>query len=142
MWYANPSNSDDSPTLDKAVAILHTMHPLPTKKIPSPSDLFFVRAITKLVTRRASAYLATGVHALWCLRINSEGLTPATAGLMGIGCNGSVIEKYPNFRPVAQSYLDDLTQRSGAPGQTVSLELAEESALFGAAVAVGSLISS
>lgn len=138
----NTDGSDDTPTLDKAVAIFHTMHPLPSKKLPSPSDLFFVRAITQLVTRRATAYLATGIHALWSLRTNSEGLKPSNAGQMCIGCNGSVIEKYPGFRPRAQKYLDELTQQSGAPGRTVSLELAEESAIFGAAVAVGCVESS
>ena len=57
-----------------------------------------------------------------------------------MGCNGSVIEKYPNFRGQTQRVLDRLVEmdgglKRGADGG-VSLEIANESAIFGAAVAV------
>jgi hexokinase len=55
---------------------------------------------------------------------------------MSIGCNGSVIEKYPFFRELCQSHLDELTTTSGAAPKSITLEIAHESAIFGAAVAV------
>jgi hexokinase len=55
---------------------------------------------------------------------------------MSIGCNGSVIEKYPFFRELCQSHLDELTTASGAGAKSISLEIALESAIYGAAVAV------
>jgi hexokinase len=58
---------------------------------------------------------------------------------VGIGCNGSVIELYPGFRARCQATLDRLTERSGAEKGAIGLEIAYESALFGAAVAVGCL---
>jgi hexokinase len=56
-----------------------------------------------------------------------------------IGCNGSVIEKYPYFKDLCQSYLDELTGLSGAEPHSVVLETAIESAIFGAAVGVSCL---
>jgi hexokinase len=55
---------------------------------------------------------------------------------MSIGCNGSVIEKYPFFRELCQSHLDELVIASGASPKSVALEIALESAIYGAAVAV------
>ncbi|KAK7552130.1 hypothetical protein IWX49DRAFT_167144 [Phyllosticta citricarpa] len=127
--------SDETPTLSKACTTLQAAHPLPTP--PTYADLVHVRRICQLVSHRAAAYLATGVHALWELRNKAENLTPATVGHVSISCNGSVIEKYPAFRPLAQRYINELTTLSGAnPAGCVDLELAYESSIFGAAVAV------
>ena len=107
---------------------------------PTYADLCFIRHASSLVSRRAAAYLATGIHALCSLRTRSEGLSPRTAGHISIGCNGSVIEKYPGFRATTQSVLDQLVEMDGGmkrgPNSGVSLEIANESAIFGAAVAV------
>lgn len=126
--------ADDTPTLAKACTILQANHPLPTP--PAYTDLYYVRQVCQLVSHRAAAYLATGIHALWTLRNKSEGLSAADAGHITISCNGSVIEKYPSFRSLAQQYIDELTERSGAPSHAVDLEMAIESSIFGAAVAV------
>ena len=88
------------------------------------------------MSQRAAAYLATGIHALWSLMTNSEGLTPSSVNHMTIGCNGSVIEKYPNFKEYCQQRLNELTDLSGGRTGAVVLEPALESAIFGAAVAV------
>lgn len=125
---------DNSKHLTNATALFQTKHSL--SKPPAYNDIHFVRQVSQLVTHRAAAFLATGIHALWALRIASEGLTPASAGPLSIGCNGSVIEKYPCFRDLCQSHLDDLTTASGAQAQSISLEIAVESAIYGAAVAV------
>ncbi|KAL2218023.1 putative hexokinase [Thermoascus aurantiacus ATCC 26904] len=61
-----------------------------------------------------------------------------------IACDGSVINKYPGFKDRCQKYLDVLAQQTEYPSgvleeserPSVSLELAPESAILGAAVAV------
>ncbi|KAI4619233.1 uncharacterized protein J4E87_007821 [Alternaria ethzedia] len=125
---------DDSKNLTSATALFQSRHPL--SKPPTYNDIQFVRQVSQLVSHRAAAFLATGIHALWALRTESEGLTPASAGRMSIGCNGSVIEKYPCFRELCQSHLHELTAASGAEPNSVSLEIAVESAIYGAAVSV------
>lgn len=125
---------DNSKHLTTATALFSQHHP--TTKPPSYNDIQFVRQISQLVSHRAAALLATGIHALWALRTESEGLTPAQAGHTSIGCNGSVIEKYPFFRELCQSHLDELAAASGAETKSITLEIAVESAIFGAAVAV------
>lgn len=114
--------------------MLQSKHPL--NKAPAHADLRFVRQVSQLVSRRAAAYLATAIHGLWSLRTSAEGLSPASAGHLTIGCSGSVIEKYPSFKTLCQTYLDELTALSGAEPHSVVLETAVESAIFGAAVAV------
>jgi len=125
---------DDSKHLTSAAALFQSKHPL--SKPPTYNDIQFVRQVSQLVSHRAAAFLATGIHALWALRTKSEGLTPASAGRMSIGCNGSVIEKYPFFRELCQSHLHEMIAASGAESNSVTLEVAIESAIYGAAVAV------
>lgn len=125
---------DESKNYVHAIALFQSRHPL--SKPPSYNDISFVRQVSQLVSHRAAAYLAAGIHSLWTLRTTSEGLTPTTAGRLAIGCNGSVIEKYPLFRELCQSHLDELTTLSGAEPHSIALEVAVESAIFGAAVAV------
>ncbi|PSN66967.1 actin-like ATPase domain-containing protein [Corynespora cassiicola Philippines] len=128
---------DGSKGLTNAIAHFQNKHPL--SKPPSYNDIQFVRQVAQLVSHRAAAFLAAGIHSLWNLRTTTEGLTPATAGKIAIGCNGSVIEKYPLFRELCQSHLDELTAASGAVSKSISLEVAVESAIFGAAVAASCL---
>lgn len=61
---------------------------------------------------------------------------PDHAGHVTIACNGSVMEKYPAFLTRCQQYLDELTVLSGSKSHAVTLEMAPESSVFGAAVAV------
>lgn len=117
-----------------ASAALQAQYPQPG--VPSASDLRFVQAACRLVTERAAALLAAGIHALWTLYYASNGLTPATVGPVSMGCNGSVVERYPRFRERCQRVLDELTALSGAAPGAVVLEVAYESAIFGAAVSV------
>jgi hexokinase len=128
---------DESTSLSKAIAILQQQHPLSTP--PSISDMKFVRQITQLVSHRAAALLATVIHALWSLRASAKGISLSSIGHVTIGCNGTVIERYPGFRTLSQRYIDALTTFSGASPNAVALEMAVESALFGAAVAVSCL---
>ncbi|KIW08057.1 hypothetical protein, variant [Verruconis gallopava] len=128
---------DETPELSKAAAVLEKNHPM--KVMPMLAELRFVQEVVRAISHRAAAYLATGIHSLWSLRLFAEGLTPADAGHVTIGCNGSIIERYPRFRSVAQAYLDDLIKSSGGTPGTVVLEVAYESAIFGAAVAASCL---
>ena len=98
-----------------------------------------MQAASRAVTGRAAALLAAGIHALWTLYYASNGRSAATVGPVAVGCNGSVVERYPRFRERTQRVLDELTALSGAPPAAVVLEVAQESAIFGAAVSVGCL---
>jgi hexokinase len=131
------SFSDESSDLHNATVILQQRHPL--LHPPSSADMRYVRQITKCVTQRASALLATAIHSLWHLRATTKGYTPGDMGPVTIACNGSVIERYPHFRSQTQRYLNQLTTLSRAGPNVISLEMATESALFGAAVAVACL---
>jgi len=95
-----------------------------------------VQSVTRLVTRRAAALLATGIHALWTLYYVSNGLTAASVPPVSMGCNGSVVERYPLFRDRCQRTLNEMAVLSGAAPGAVVLEVANESAIFGAAVSV------
>jgi hexokinase len=148
--------------LDKAAAEFLAAHPIPStttsansSESPSTADWSFVRSITRLVTHRAAAYLATALHALWRIRTQSEDVflqsTESQAGSnasnasatslvssadhhISVACHGTIAEQYPGYRDRCQRYLDDLC--GAAPG-TVTLAVAPESSIFGAAVAVG-----
>ncbi|KAI9826500.1 MAG: hypothetical protein M1819_007349 [Sarea resinae] len=125
--------ADDSPTLATACTVLQNAHPLLSP--PRTADLLFVRHVCQLVSRRAAAYLATGIHALWSLRNTAERFSPAAVAEqpLSISYDGSVLEKYPGFKDKCQAYIDTLVDDGGH----VSLEPAVESAILGAAVAVG-----
>lgn len=126
--------SDTSPKLTDACATFLEAHPLRTA--PSLQELHFIRDIARVVSKRAAAYLAVSLHALWAVRTAAEGMEPGEASHVTIACTGSMVEKYPAFRRVAQGYLDQLSVMSGSVEGAVTLELAAEGSIFGAAVAV------
>lgn len=189
---------DTSPLLQASSVFLQKHHDFPVA--PTSVDMLFLQKISKAVSRRAAAYIATAIHGLWCLRNESESpLIPSTPpksppsppakdqGLesldsssssssksrddsdisrlqVAIACEGTVINKYPNFRTQCQEYLDLLTREedctlspsptlpnpesevsttkettttaSAPPASTISLDPAPDTAIFGAAVAV------
>ncbi|KAI9881268.1 MAG: hypothetical protein M1830_005554 [Pleopsidium flavum] len=126
--------ADDTPTLAEARTFLQDHHSFPTS--PTLQDLQYIQTICRCVSRRATGYLATGIHALWKLQTDSEGLDPHASGHVSIGCNGSVINKYPGFLQRCQEYVDDLTEAEGLGRGRVALEPAHDAAILGAAVAV------
>lgn len=128
--------ADRSPTLATASTAFLSAHHVPEANL---RDWNFVLTIARLVSRRAQAYLATSLHALWVLRTYEEGLQPnCTSSHVSIACNGTVAEKYPGFLIGCQKVLNQLCAKSGAGtnDSTVKLEMSPESSLFGAAVAV------
>lgn len=126
--------SDATPTLEIAKGTFEQAHS--TRSPIRLCELEFVREIAGLVSRRAAAYLATALHALWTIRTEAEGLQPGDATHVTVACNGTVIEKYPGYRELCQKHLDDLCVQSGASRGAVTLKMAPESSIFGAAVAV------
>jgi len=126
--------SDSTANMDKARLAFLSAHPL--RRPPRLSDLEHVREITRLVSRRAAAYLATALHALWKVRTESEGLQPGEATHVTVACNGTIVEKYPGYRELCQQRLDELCVLSGASSGAVTLKMAPESSIYGAAVAV------
>lgn len=146
---------DTSPSLAPSAALLQKNHTFPVT--PSTEDLAFVRHVCRCVSKRSAGYLSTAIHSMWCLRNEAEFPTssstesikksdddeplqevtvteieaPSSRNL-SIACDGSVINKYPGFRDQCQAYLDMLTETKAE----ITLELANESAIFGAAVAV------
>jgi hexokinase len=132
-------SSDDTPNLSKSLAALQAAHPLPAAYPYTTQTLHQLRQLSLLISHRATAYLAVGVHALWTLRLAEEQLAPGQEDHVTIGCNGSVIEKYPGFRARTQRYLDELCVSSGGHAGSIRLEIAWESAIFGAAIGVSCL---
>lgn len=126
--------SDSTTGLEKARAAFLQAHPM--RSPPRLSELEFVRDIARMVSKRAAAYLASALHALWKVRTESEGLAPGEATHVTIACNGTIVEKYPGYRDLCQRHLDDLCVASGASRGAVTLKMAPESSIFGAAVAV------
>jgi len=144
---------DSSISLAASAALLQKEHTFPS--YPSVEDLRFLRRICQVTSRRAAAYLATGIHSMWCLRNEVEFPTSTTDPLskgspavtvvesdesaknVSIACDGTVINKYPGFRDTCQSYLDQLSAHSH-PGSVSAIRLAPapEAAILGAAVAV------
>ncbi|KAK5125619.1 hypothetical protein LTR85_011893 [Meristemomyces frigidus] len=125
---------DTSAALTKAKSGFLQAHSLPSP--PRLSELQFIRDVSQLVAQRAAVYLATALHALWTVRTAAEGLEPGDASHVTIACDGTIVEKYPGFRESCQRHLDELCVLSGAAKGAVTLEMAPESSIFGAAVAV------
>jgi hexokinase len=154
--------ADGSPSMAASAALLQKQHLFHTS--PSVGDLRFLRQICGDVSRRAAGYLATAIHSMWCLRSEVEfssskatAAPPVSTGKrsmqdvivteieepsrsLSIACDGSVINKYPGFKDQCQAYLDLLAQQTATSEalktQFITLELAPDSAIFGAAVAV------
>lgn len=132
--------ADESPSmvpLVRAASVMETRHPLPGGRAYSITDIKYVRKVVELVSTRATAYLAASVHALVTFRDNAETAVDESAlndaRDIVIGCNGSVLEKYPKFLSRVQHWLDALV---GNTTRRVSFRLTGESALMGAAAAV------
>ncbi|EAW11817.1 putative hexokinase [Aspergillus clavatus NRRL 1] len=154
--------ADTSPSLAPSAALLQKEHTFPVS--PTVEDLRFLRQICQIVSKRAAGYLATAIHSMWCLRNGvefPEGVKSKASSTkdtqeitvvesdddyqsLSIACDGSVINKYPGFRDRCQDYLDQLTKQTNTSQGTsdvdassfIRLELAPESAIMGAAVAV------
>lgn len=132
--------ADETPHLSEATKVLKSRHALPHGASYSCSDVNFVRHVTSLVTDRAAAYVAASLVALCTLQQSLQAthgqprpMTQSSQSGTSVGCNGSVIERYPRFRERTQGWIDVL---GGDGNGRVRLQMTGESALVGAAVAV------
>ncbi|KAI4183441.1 MAG: hypothetical protein L6R41_005383 [Letrouitia leprolyta] len=103
---------------------------------PTPAEMHFIREVTLAVCRRSEGYFTAAIYALSSLYHEID-TACSTNGLehISIGCDGSVINKYPCYMQQSQVLLDQM-RRMGDPGRKrVVLESAGESAVLGAGVA-------
>ncbi|SPJ72485.1 related to hexokinase [Fusarium torulosum] len=147
---------DTSSDLGEAREQFSARHP--AKHSPTAADLSFLKQLASYISKRSSALVATGVHAFWNLRIDSQNKyvstlppgSPERASAEAdrdlaettVAYNGGVIESYPGYLNSCQSYLDDLVgadKKEKVGNQTIKLVSAKESSLMGAAVALASL---
>jgi hexokinase len=129
--------SDSSPSLATAQQVFLAHHPMASQ--PTVADLQAVCLIASNVAYRASSVVAAGIHALWEVRNEAEGISPSDSEHTLVAYNGSVMENYPGFRASCQSKVDGLIEASGGKAGMVELMYAAESSLLGAAVAVACL---
>ena len=126
---------DNSHDLTNTISLLHQCHPSIHK--PTPHDAYFIQRTIRFVTNRSIAYFATGIHALASLLQELE----CNAGLqddpdhISIGCDGSVINKYPKYMERAQETLNQMFTRWNSAGKSVILEKTQDSAVLGAGIA-------
>ena len=135
---------DISPGLSRSAA--HLEKTLPLLTLPTTAEVTFLRTAAEGISRRAAAYLATAIHALWtveqetslALSLGELSEEPKTT----IACNGSVVVKYPGFRARCQDYINQMIT-AGSSDLTASfsagrviLEAADDATILGAAVAV------
>ena len=133
--------ADSSSTLSASSALLQKEHTFTLP--PSVPDLLFLRQVCSVVSRRAAAYIATGIHSLFSLwneveypatvssttsisttakkpEVQTREVTEEDASLddsssLTIACDGGVINNYPGFRDQCQGYVDALTTPSQSP---------------------------
>ena len=127
--------NDTSHDLRETISLLHQYHPSSHKT--TPRDAYFIQQTVLSVTKRSIAYFATGIHALASLLQELERNTGLQKDLdrISIGCDGSVINKYPMYMERAQEILDQMFKRSGPGDQSVTLEETQDSAVLGAGIA-------
>ncbi len=115
-------------------------------------DLEFIKKVCQAVSRRAAAFVAAALYALWLLH-RSDGGAPSSTSVgdsesCRIACHGSVIMLYPNFRRNCQDFLNLLARsnvdgterdkadvRQAALAPAIALVPAGDATILGAAIA-------
>ena len=126
---------DTSTDLAKTRDVLHERYPSAFR--PSFADADFIQKVVHSIAERSIAYFAAGVYALTSLLQDLE----AEAGFdivldhISIGCDGSVINKYPGYMEKAQETLDRMRILEGKGRKSVLLEKTQDSAVLGAGIA-------
>ena len=129
-------DTDKTPWLVKARSILQEQHP--STRPPSLADTSFIQKVVHAVTHRSRVYFTTGVHALTSLLEDLDSKTGLSSELdhVSIGCDGSVINKYPGYMESVQELLNQMRLRQGPGGsKRIILEKTQDSAVLGAGVA-------
>lgn len=136
---------DTSPSLAPSLALFMELYPSSSSHQPTYTDMSFICQVIRSVSRRSSAYFATSLHALCCLLHNTDATSSAASSSehhqhVSIGCDGSVINKYPGYMARSQEILDNLIAIDDTHGghknmMRVILEKTQDRALLGAGVA-------
>ncbi|KAL6718562.1 N-acetylglucosamine kinase 1 [Lecanora helva] len=131
---------DSSPSLSATSSLLQQQYSLP--QALTYADAHFIRQTILFVTTRSIAYFTAGIYALSSLLQELEhqaGLEEDGLDHITIGCDGSVINKYPGYMDRAQSILERMREaeevEGGVKRKRVVLERTVESAVRGAGVA-------
>ena len=126
---------DTSAGLTKTRHLLHERHPSLSR--PSVADANFIRKVICSVAGRSTAFFATAVHALTSLLqdLDIEAGLESKLDHISIGCDGSVINKYPEYMEKAQETLDQMRLAESIERKMVILEKTQDSAVLGAGVA-------
>lgn len=123
--------NDVSNGLAASRALLHQRHPPPNQ--PSERDVLFIKDVVRRVSTRSISYFTIGMHALTALL---QRLEPIGTDHITIGCDGSIINKYPSYIERAQTTLNRMFESDNHHRKMrVNLERTTDSAVLGAAVA-------
>ena len=128
---------DSSPGLSSSRRLFHKHHP--DNESPGFSDMHFVQQVTRAVSRRSCAFATAGIHALASLLEDMEAshqIVSTDADSINIGCDGSIINKYPDYMDKVQASLDQIIRLEDGRRKRVVLEKTIEPAVSGAGVAV------
>ena len=123
--------NDVSDGLAASRALLYQRHP--SAHQPSESDIIFIKDVVRRVSTRSIAYFTVGMHALTALL---QSLETIDTDHITIGCDGSIINKYPSYIERAQATLNQMFGSDDPHRKMrVNLERTTDSAVLGAAVA-------
>ena len=129
--------ADTSATLSASRRLFHETHP--NGMLPTPSDMYFVQRVIRSVSRRSCAYATAAIHALASLLEDMEksyDVISSDSTHINIGCDGSIINKYPRYMETVQSILDSMIEADAISRKRIILEKTYEPAVSGAGVAV------
>lgn len=132
--------ADKSVELIESRRLLERLHP--SAVMPSTADARFLQIIITSVSHRAVAYFAVGVHALTALLQDLDAeISPLDH--LSVGCDGSVINKYPAFMQTAQEKLDGIWRFENNGRKRALLEEISDGSVLGAGIAgaLGSIAS-
>lgn len=124
-------DNDTSHGLAASRALFHEQYSSP--HLPSERDMMFLKDVVRQVSTRSIAYFTVGIHALTALL---QKLETIDMDHITIGCDGSIINKYPSYMERAQATLDQMNEFNDLQeNMRISLERTKDSAVLGAAVA-------
>ncbi|KAL8995611.1 MAG: hypothetical protein Q9169_004685 [Polycauliona sp. 2 TL-2023] len=107
------------------------------RSLPTPAEMHFIRQVVLAVSRRSQGYFTAAIHALsFLLHDRDDSLLQNGLDHISIGCDGSVINKYPGYMEKCQGLLDEMVRIDGTGQKRVVLESSGDSAILGAGVAV------
>lgn len=129
--------TDTSHALVSSRTVFQEHHPSATPL--TMSDAYFIQQVIRSVVRRSSAFVSVGIHALASLVDDKEKESHIASNRLdhfSIGCDGSIINKYPAYMTRCQELIDQMMLLEGPKRPRIILERTTDSAVCGAGVAV------